>query len=59
METCRELLQNYQNFEIGYVKRQANFIAHSLARASKFYARSQLFDSNSSCIATTLLNEII
>jgi hypothetical protein len=59
MKTCRELLQNYQNFEIVYVKRQANFVAHSLARASKFYARSQLFDSIPSCIATTLLNEII
>jgi hypothetical protein len=40
MKTCRELLQNCQNFEIVYVKRQANFVAHSLTRASKFYARS-------------------
>jgi hypothetical protein len=45
--------------EIVFVKRQANFVAHSLARASKSYARSQVVNSIPSCIATTLINEII
>ncbi|PNX88309.1 60S ribosomal protein l23 [Trifolium pratense] len=56
---CRRLLENYPNFKISFVKRQANFVAHSFARASKFHASTHTFDLIPSCIATSLINEII
>jgi len=61
MSDCMMLLSNYPNFKISFVKRQANFVAHSLARASKLYASCHVFDyisSLPSCIFTTLMNKI-
>jgi len=36
---CRSLLQQFPNFKINFVRRQTNYVAHSLARKSKLYAR--------------------
>jgi hypothetical protein len=58
MSTCRSLLTHFPNIKISFVRRQANFVAHTLARASKLYASRQVFDLISSCI-TTIMNEII
>jgi ribonuclease HI len=56
---CRSLLQQFSNFEISFVRRQANYVAHGLARESKLYTRHHVFDSIPSCINSILLNEII
>jgi len=41
---CRMLFSNYLNFKISLVRRQANYVAHHLARASKLYASHRIFD---------------
>jgi hypothetical protein len=56
---CRSLLQQFSNFEISFVRRQANYVAHGLARESKLYTRHHVFDSIPSCINSILLNEIM
>ena len=56
---CRTLLQQFPNFKISFVRRQANSVAHCLAREAKSYARHHVFDLIPSCIATILRNEII
>jgi ribonuclease HI len=47
------------NFMVRFVKRQANLVAHSLARAASSWPRRCLFDSLPLCIATSLHNEMI
>jgi ribonuclease HI len=59
INSCKQLLRNYPNFEISFLKRQANFVAHLLVRSSKSYTCSQTLDYSPSCITTTLMNEII
>jgi len=62
MSDCKMLFSNYPNFKISFIKQQANFIAHFLARASKLYASYHIFDYISSLpsyIFTILMNEII
>jgi ribonuclease HI len=49
-------LNNY--FEVKYVKRQANKVAHSLARAAFSMSRRCVFDSIPTCIDSLLSNEI-
>jgi hypothetical protein len=56
---CQWLLQHYPNFKISFVRRQANFVAHTLARASRLNARHQEFDLIPSCIETIMRNEIM
>jgi len=52
---CRSLLQQFSNFKINFVRKQANYVAHGLARESKLYARHHVFDSIPSCINSILL----
>jgi len=59
MATCRAMLQQNSNFTICFVRRQANYVAYSLARTSKLYARHQIFDLFPACITTVVMNEII
>jgi ribonuclease HI len=49
-------LNNY--FEVKYVKRQANKVAHSLARAAFSMSRRRVFDSVPPCIDSMLINEL-
>jgi ribonuclease HI len=49
-------LNNY--FEVKYVKRQANKVAHSLARAAFSMSRRCIFDSVPPCIESLLSNEL-
>jgi ribonuclease HI len=49
-------LNNY--FEVKYVKRQANKVAHSLARAAFSMSRRCIFDSVPPCIDSLLSNEL-
>jgi hypothetical protein len=49
-------LHNY--FEVKYVRRQANMVAHYLARVALSMSHRRVFDSISRCIETYLNNEI-
>jgi hypothetical protein len=45
------------NFEVKFVRRQANMVAHSLARAACSWASHRIFDSYPSCIEHWLIND--
>jgi ribonuclease HI len=47
------------NFMVKFIKRQANMVAHTLARAAISQSRRCTFDSLPLCIATLLSNEMI
>jgi hypothetical protein len=49
-------LHNY--FEVKYVRRQANKVAHSLGRVAFSLSRRRMFDSAPRCIVTLLINDI-
>jgi len=36
---CKELLVENENYRISFTRQQANFVAHTFARASKLYTR--------------------
>lgn len=38
LSNCRQLFSNLPNFHVSFVKRQANLVAHSLARAAADFA---------------------
>jgi ribonuclease HI len=54
----QSLLLTNSYFEVKFVKRQANKVAHSLARAAYSMSSRCIFDSIPRCIATYLINEI-
>jgi len=58
LNTCKVSLMNHQNFKISFIRRQTNNAAHLLAKASLSYASSQVDDYMSSCIKTTIINEM-
>jgi ribonuclease HI len=47
------------NFVVRFVKRQANLVAHTLARAACSWPRRCSFESVPLCITTILSNEIV
>ncbi|KAL6565896.1 hypothetical protein OROHE_004951 [Orobanche hederae] len=59
LSLCKNILNQFPSYRISYIRRQANLVAHSLARASKFYARSHYYDFSPSCITTIIDNEMI
>lgn len=56
--SCKMLLSRFQSYRINYVRRHANHVAHTLARASGLYASSQVFDFSPTCNKTILMNEM-
>jgi ribonuclease HI len=54
----KSLLSLHNYFEVKYIKRQANTVAHTLARAAYSMSRRCIFDSIPRCIETVLSNEI-
>ncbi|XVF58462.1 hypothetical protein PTKIN_Ptkin07bG0068800 [Pterospermum kingtungense] len=56
VERCQLLLSQNHNFEVCFVRRQANVIVYSLARASNFYASPMVFMVTPNCI-WALFNE--
>jgi ribonuclease HI len=46
------------NFEVKFVRRQANSVAHSLARASVSWASHRFFNVIPRCIASLVINEM-
>jgi len=55
---CKASLSRLPNFKISFIQRQANNVAHLLARASLSYARSQCHDHMPSCIEFDIMNEM-
>jgi ribonuclease HI len=53
------LLSNGQNFMVKFIKRQANMVAHSLARAAISWASRCIFETLPTCISSLLINEMI
>jgi ribonuclease HI len=53
------LLASSSNFMVEFIKRQANMVAHTLARAAISYARRCTFETLPRCITPLLLNEMI
>jgi ribonuclease HI len=47
------------NFVVKFIKRQANMVAHTLARAAISQPRRCTFDILPHCISTFLINEMI
>jgi hypothetical protein len=58
LEICKTSLRIYTNFKISFIRRQIYNVAHLLARASLYYASSQIHDHMSSCIGTVIINEM-
>jgi hypothetical protein len=50
-------LSLHSNFEVKFVRRQANMVAHTLARAACSWASHRIFDSYPSCIEPWLIND--
>ena len=50
-------LSLHSNFEVKFVRRQANMVAHSLARAACSWASHRIFDSYPSCIEHWMIND--
>jgi ribonuclease HI len=48
-----------QNFLVKFVRRQANMVAHTLARAAISWSRRCIFDTLPLCITRLLNNEMI
>jgi ribonuclease HI len=53
------ILLSNTNFVVKFIKRQANMVAHTLARAAISWSRRCTFDSLPLCIMTLLNNEMI
>jgi ribonuclease HI len=54
----QSLLRSHNYFEVKYVKRQANNVAHTLARAAYSMSSRRVYDSIPRCIDTILNNEM-
>jgi ribonuclease HI len=48
-----------QNFVVKFIKRQANMVAHSLARAAISGASRCIFENLPTCISSLLINEMV
>lgn len=59
VQECRDLLGSKSNFVVKFVMRQANVVAHSLARVATSSPSLHIFDSCPTCIADTIANEMI
>jgi ribonuclease HI len=54
----KSLLDANSNFEVKFVKRQANMVAHSLARAAYSMTSHNIFEIIPRCIVNYLMNEM-
>nr|KYP67732.1 hypothetical protein KK1_024084 [Cajanus cajan]KYP67733.1 hypothetical protein KK1_024085 [Cajanus cajan] len=55
---CRSLLNSHLNLLVRFILRQANHVAHSLARVSRYYASSHVLYFIPTCITPLILNDI-
>ncbi|XP_058765192.1 uncharacterized protein LOC131638639 [Vicia villosa] len=57
INSIKLLLLVFPNFEVKFIKRQANMVAHTLAKAANSWSRRCLFDVIPHCITFHLINE--
>jgi len=58
MHACRQLFDNsFQNSHVEFNRRQANGVAHELARVAPSNASSHVYDNVPSCISFLIDNE--
>ena len=55
---CKDLLSSRNNFIVSYVTRQANMIAHNIARASLSHPSPHIFHEVSSTLYLLFCNEM-
>ncbi|XP_058726136.1 uncharacterized protein LOC131597455 [Vicia villosa] len=58
INSIRQLLALFPNFEVKFIRRQANLVAHALAKAANSWARRSFINSVPPCIEPYLLNDI-
>ncbi|XP_058776483.1 uncharacterized protein LOC131650791 [Vicia villosa] len=58
IRSIRLLLSSFHNFEVKFVKRQANMVAHSLVKAANSWARRSSLHYILPCIALLINNEM-
>jgi hypothetical protein len=58
ISSIKSLLNLHSNFEVKFVKRQANSVAHVLAKAANSWTRRNVFHTIPLCIENTLLIEM-
>ncbi|XP_058742418.1 uncharacterized protein LOC131614899 [Vicia villosa] len=58
ISSIHSLLLNFPNFEVKFVKRQANMVAHSIAKAANSWTRRSLFHMIPLCIEQFLFNDM-
>jgi len=60
ISSCRSLFRNlYSNSRVEFVRRQANAVAHALARAATSSASPAIYFDIPTCIETILINEML
>jgi len=60
ISSCRSLFRNlFSNFRVEFVRRQANAVAHTLAREATSLASSVIYYDICTCIKTHIINEML
>nr|KYP52189.1 hypothetical protein KK1_025927 [Cajanus cajan] len=54
----RSILASHKNLSVRFIRRQANHVAHSLARAARSYASPHTFDFIPPCITSLIMKEM-
>jgi ribonuclease HI len=58
LSTCRTLLASNASYTLAFIRRQANRVAHSLARASILHASPSIFYHPPYCIHSLIMDEM-
>ncbi|XP_058777319.1 uncharacterized protein LOC131651665 [Vicia villosa] len=58
ISAIRSLLLHFPNFEVKFVKRQANSVAHALAKAADSWTRRSFFNMSPPCIEHLLTSDM-
>ncbi|XP_058775282.1 uncharacterized protein LOC131649539 [Vicia villosa] len=58
ISSIKSLLTSFPNFEVKFVKRQANSVAHTLAKVADSWTRRSLFYTNPPYIESLLINNM-
>jgi hypothetical protein len=58
LSTCKSILTANASYNIAFVRRQANRVAHNLARASILQSSPMTFYHSPSCISSIIIDEM-
>jgi ribonuclease HI len=58
LSNCRTLLLSNASYALAYIRRQANIVAHNLARASILHVSPSIFLHPPDCIHSNILDEM-